>query len=426
MPDYEPGIGFETFQKSGQRFPAWLSIGIELLDMENLPHNIDRDIDVSGWYAGAVSRGLPSLCDEWFIPGFIENDISAYAPSIAYAFVKHLSEINRLDDLAALYLQDETLWDAEYTRATLWANFAGGVPAIRETVFRYFFREIFDDIYIAGWELAPIAVTALTRQAIYYFSTGNWTRDNIAHYIEVSEEAITFVGDFLGYHHYAPLTIIVYVPPHTIREMDGHSFPVTGGRYLLEGAIVMFNIAEDGPLVIAHEVAHAIIDLNSMRHTSNFPMVEWAGSSLLEEGLCVVIDYMFYVQTKNDQFALMASEWTFGLNRRVTWDAAVTHIHRRAGWELDNDGLFSMRILEHQGYEDYMQKALASPYWQLQSYYTAASFILYLTEYRGTWDDFFRIYADIYLMEAVYGADMDGMIAQWLVYLEGRGLVRRW
>jgi hypothetical protein len=52
------------------------------------------------------------------------------------------------------------------------------------------------------------------------------------------------------------------------------------------------------------------------------------------------------------------------------------------------------------------------------SYETSASFIYYLTEYKGTKDDFNRVFDDINLMEEIYGASMDDMITEWLEYLK--------
>ena len=426
--------GLNIFIESSRRFPAWLSVGKELfmLDSDELPNNIDRDIDVAEWYENVVSKGLPSLCDEWFIPGFIEDNLSEHAHSIAYAFVKHLNDIGHLDELALMYLYDETLWDAERTRASLWADFAGGVSTVSKTVFQYYFEEVFDDIHLAGGnhvddlDPVPIKLTALTQQAQYYFSTSSWTRESIEHYIEVSEEAITFAGDFLNYHHDEPLKIIVYAPPHSLIEIDGWAtFPATGGRYLCDvgATIIMWCVPEQGPSAITHEAAHAILDLSSMRHNNNFPIMEWmsdCGSGYFEEGLCVVIENLFITETLNEQYALTFSQLYFGLNKRVTWDDVVNRVNSNAKWELDNDNLISIITMENLGYENPAQAAKDLPYWELQSYDTAASFILYLTEEKGTWDDFFQVFADINLMEEIYGVGMEGIIAEWREFIRVR------
>ena len=412
--EYEPKIPFYIFHDNNQQFPAWLRIGKELI--QGTEEVINTDINVHEWYAKAVSRGLPSLGDEWFIPGFTEDDLAAYVLCVTYAFVRHLEETGRLDNLTALYLQDETLWDAENARALLWANFAEGVPNVRTTIFQYFSPEIY--VYVAGWDNAPVAITALTRQAKYYFTTSRWTRDNIEHYIEVSEEAITFVGNFLDYHHNEPLTIIVYAPPHNKIEHRGEYIYSRGGRYMSNAAIAMFNVPEEGPIAIAHEVVHATLSPNSMRDGSNFPIVEGMGySSFLEEGLCDVLEFMFYSQTESDRFSILMTQFYLDVERRMTWDMAVNHIHRQASTDIRHNQLASMRLMRSLGHENYVQAARDLPFWQLQSHSTAASFIIYLTEHRGTWEDLFRVYADYNLMEEVYGVDMEEMIAQWLSYV---------
>jgi hypothetical protein len=54
----------------------------------------------------------------------------------------------------------------------------------------------------------------------------------------------------------------------------------------------------------------------------------------------------------------------------------------------------------------------------LQSYATPASFLYYLFDYNDSKEDLRRVYADISLMEEVYGTDIDSMITKWLEYLK--------
>ena len=427
-------IGLSHFVESGQRLPAWLAIGQELHTLAGqgeLPPDIDMEIDVSAWYEAALSQGLSSLCDEWFIPGFIEDDLSAYAPSVAYAFVRHLDETGQLEDLVALYMQTdtrlfaqlETLWEAEQARARLWADFTGGAIQVREIVYQYFLGEMFDNP--ARFAPVNIEFTALAERAYYFFTPSGWSRETVEYYIEVSEESIAFVGDFLGYHHHEPLLVIYRAAPHNVMD-DGMVFS-GGGWYLGLRTVVVFAEIDGPPHVIAHEVAHAILDLHPEINRSNFPnpvirhdAYSYGGMDFFEEGLCVVIDTLFLAETENDRFALEMSHFNFDMDRRATWEEWVEFIHRQAIW---THTYLDFLDLWGDGYDTVFYGGLRWEdlrYRELFEYYTAASFMLYLLEHRGTQEDFFRIYADITSMEEVYGLSMEEMIAQWLVYLDSR------
>ena len=236
---------------------------------------------------------------------------------------------------------------------------------------------------------------ALGEHGEYHFVTGNeWTNEYMTQLIDVSEDAIKFVKDWLGYEDEVLINFIYgnkkYDPPTNPKS---HLQKLWFGGNAFDNEIFINASEEYMPALIAHEAVHTILNLQERQ--SNFPL--WNSVQFLEEGLADVIDYLFFLET----------EHVYDLSRYVKdKQAAESHLHE-----------YALIMFEfYDNFED--EKEFGSIYPQLMSYETSASFIYYLLEYKGTKEDFMRVFDDINLMEEVYGVSMDGMITQWLEFLE--------
>ena len=345
---------------------------------------------------------------------------------------------------------------------------------------------------LTGRGTIGVEFNALAQHGWYFFTASDWPRDIVDHYIEVSEESIWFVGDWLGYHHSEPLISVFKAPPY-----DNNIVAVSGGggggRYWADAGLLrtIDTLGAVGsyasPVYIhPHEVAHALLNLAPHINRANLPTPpaeflddSWNddawhtfGELVFEEGLCVLLSYLFIAHTENERAAREFSASTIlpilhgldaetpeiilqetpayiaynemggletfeefsafmeefmldyymtsnnasadgALNRRATRDEVITYVHLQAFRILmGSHNMFTWIYDFHDALEADV------PYAALYDHYTAASFFFYLLEYRGTRADFLRVYQDIYQMEEVYGIDLTGMIAEWRAYLD--------
>ncbi|MCL2588548.1 MAG: hypothetical protein FWD84_03970 [Oscillospiraceae bacterium] len=221
----------------------------------------------------------------------------------------------------------------------------------------------------------------------YYFTPGDWSDELIAELVLVSEDGLRFAKDFLGMEVSRPLSFVF-----NITEPDeDHPFPIWGGAFVLDTSMFFSMEASLFPSLIVHETVHAILAYADRQ--SNFPQPpetsSWAWAMFLEEGLCDLIDFLFAQETAHNYPTNYGDE----------------HLHTVALRTLNQNDHFSDEL------------EFGTRYPQLMSYETAASFIYFLLEHHGTIDDFMRVFDDIYLMEDVFGQTMEGMIAEWIAYL---------
>ena len=149
-------------------------------------------------------------------------------------------------------------------------------------------------------------------------------------------------------------------------------------------------------MAIVHEAVHAILRIqgrlsNFPRSFETDPAVTW-----LEEGLAELIEFLFSLET----------EHLYTINFTQDEEFTTANLHK---WAIDQFEFSN-------NFEDEERYGLIYP--QLMSHRTAASFIYYLVTYRGTIEDFNRVFDDINLMEEVYGMTMGDMIVEWMEYLE--------
>lgn len=232
-----------------------------------------------------------------------------------------------------------------------------------------------------------VALVHYGEHGTYYFTAGNWTDELIAEIILVGEEGLRFAKDFLDIEVSRPLNFVF----NATEPGENHPLPFWGGGIVLDTSTFISQRARNFPALLVHEAVHAILTYDG--RITNFPLLpetsSLAGTMLLEEGLCDLIDFLFAQQTEH----------------RYPTNYGNDHLHTRAVETLNRNDDFSDEL------------EFGTRYQQLMSYVTSASFIYFLLEYHGTAEDFMRVFDDIYLMEEVLGQNMEDMIAEWLDYL---------
>ena len=423
-------IGRASFSAGRQRIPAWLAIGKEL----QMLYGENTETNVQAWYARAKYYDLPPLCDLWIIPGFIDHDLSYYVWDVAHAFVTHLTQIGELDNLLRLYISNDEndLWVADRLRSNLWASFAGGQPVVHDRIYNYYFGATLTGI---GLHFTTAAKFSVLTQNMHHFFTPCVSRESADFYIEVAEEALIFVGDFVGHHHHR--RILSVYSHHCLADgtfLDDEGWG--GGWFIQPRTAVTFLPSFHPPVVVTHEIAHALLHLAPHRPRSNFPSPRiriGQGSYILmdifEEALCIVIEKLFNEQTQNQRFAAEVAQHFARFQHipdtpegeRAPSGAFIEFLHNEARASLRGERMsHTDAVLYHE------QNQRGNPnativgeirYPELHYYHAAASFMLYLMQHRGTMDDFWRIYANVHLMEEVYGYNMSDMIVQWTEFL---------
>jgi len=239
-----------------------------------------------------------------------------------------------------------------------------------------------------------VALHVLGEHGEYFFTPGGWTDERILQLVQVSEDGIRFAKNWLGSEIDTPIPFVFNIT----EPAPDSPLPMWGGGWALRGAVYISMAARLMPSLIVHEAVHAILQIDGRR--SNFPHTPETSSRrhspFLEEGLCDLIDFLFFMETEH-----LYDVNRYGRDRQ----AAENHLH--------NAALRMFRF--HDNFEDEAEFGLRYP--QLMSYETAASFIYFLLQRKGSVEDFMRVFEDIYLMEEVYGWGMDDMIAKWMEYL---------
>jgi len=239
-----------------------------------------------------------------------------------------------------------------------------------------------------------VALCVFGEHGTYYFTPSGWTDKRIKELVLVSEDGIHFAKDILGIEVSRPLSFVFNVT----EPDENHPFPIWGGGGVLGVSTFISMDAKLLPSLIVHEAAHAILRYDE--RMSNFPHPPessiWHTAMFFEEGLCNVIDFLFYIGTEHEY-----DNNLYGRNRQNV----ENHLHTKALWALDFNDNFENKA------------EFGTKYPQLMSYDTAASFIYFLLNYHGTLEDFMRVFDDIYLMEEVFGQNMVDMIAKWMEYL---------
>lgn len=407
------------------KLPAWLCAGLELYWLDVYGYErfaIDKHEDVSAWVNGTEAKGMPKFGDEWFVTGFAGEGLYESFPSITYAFVKYLQESGQLSELVKAYLYDGEInlakaEPAEEFRAAAWEAFTGQKQAAANTLF---FRYLYgSNIFTAENTLFAVYGT----QGHYYYVGTDWQYDTVIEKSRFIESGIKYVKDWFGYEYDKPMPVFL-----TVEENVGN--PVRGGVMRLFNAknfetrygFCLYQCNSCTILTALHEAVHALT-FNMNEHTSGFIS---GGRPFLEEGLCDVVMYQYAIDNEMsladfaDTFSVFANGYLADMvnEKLIVYEEITGRSYTDVPSDFraysDASAIHKMNVyFSYYGSNNGYDKDSIE---FMNDYDTAASFILYLLD-KGTKDDFRKIYSKMSLMEEVYGQDLYGMIAEWLLYL---------
>ncbi len=166
--------------------------------------------------------------------------------------------------------------------------------------------------------------------------------------------------------------------------------------------------------VLMHEAVHAMCDMHS--ETTNFPKrpephpLFWL--DLIEEGLATMLEHLYgnSAGRLHDVYMYHYESMHSRQQDKEAFEGPLAEVSD-VSQALDHLALLSLK------HDEFYENV---PYDILRSYYTSASFLYYLYDHHdnGSKENVRRVYADISLMEEVFGKDIDGMLDEWLLYLE--------
>jgi len=260
------------------------------------------------------------------------------------------------------------------------------------------------------WFEMPIELTATSARAVYHFSPSDWSLEVVEWFVEIGEEVIEFIGDWLGYHHNAPFNVIFVAPPHTPFEGIMRTY---GGGVLNSNTVFVFSDTVSAPTSLVHEIAHLVLGLHPNITLSNFENnSDQEGDLIFEEGLCDLLMYLFIAETTNETYALGRS-LEIGFDGRASRNELIKHVHLVALEGLRSN--FEYNLLARDNLADHIALGFDAPG---SGYEIAASFLFYIYENSATREDFLKVYMDVSMMIEVFGVDIDEMIRRWIIFLE--------
>jgi hypothetical protein len=272
---------------------------------------------------------------------------------------------------------------------------------------------------ISRMPLMPVMVTVTGTHGEYHFSNGDWDLETIDYIMDVSEEAVAFVKDLLRYEANERLTIVYCTDFDYISAYDeglAEIFNVEGsaaGWYLGNNVVFNYGTSYTNMLSInTHEVGHAFLSIMGMRSDFLTFSTQWDANSYtstdyFEEGLCNVFQYMFVSITNNKRFITEMQEQlyeNYGIEN-VTDTPSILREMALGWFNSFSDDLSDYHLLM-----DYNRDEME--HHSLQSYDTAASFIMFLLSNKSM-DDFLRFYVNPDSVETVYGTSVEELIEQW-------------
>jgi len=437
-----------SFISSGN-LPAWLCVGLELywLDVHELSIlETDHETDVAAWNEQRINMGLPDFGDAWFVPGLIEDDLSDDVLWIAYEFVNYLSETEQLAELIALYMSDETVWDAENKFAETWSIFSG--RPIRENdeklLLRYLYNRLLDNdrLNVRAAESNNIALfNVFNNYASHYFMYADWwTLERAFEYVSEVANAIDFTLNWLNVDSDI-LDDTFTVMFHTEQNLFGH-------RWTTDFDNMTFGIDvydEHGffaylPMIVSSVVVHMHSEHYAYAIFGFDPTsIPSPHSGDFDFALPTLLMHLFIDEIEDPELGRQNLDG--GMETLRIWpehsDRDYVEMYRERAVSADRlDMRAFMDILAIITFDEFayhnpdlMQESQYMTLEAIRSYggqrlrgmdIFDASFFWFLLD-NGTREDFLRVYADRELMEEVYGSDIDEMTRAWLVHLFGDG-----
>jgi len=429
---------------SGGNLPAWLCAGLELYWLSEYDFPVLQEVnsvDVHEWNNQLIENNMPAFGDVWFVPGFIDNSLSENALWVAYEFVKYLSEANQLSQLVALFMDDDSVWDAKTAFASAWSTFSG-TPISADynegflLRYQYNLSLGYGDPLRVGVENNVAQFSIRGRHALHHFTVADWWTIELAlEYARNIENSIAFALDWVDLHNLNRTFTVIY------HAVSNFGYLVEASSYLMR-----FNVgydAEDShyfPIVVEYiaelihntpEYAYAAFGFEQTRiipsTTSGF---EPAFSKLLRFLFLDELEDAHFNRVFLDYSMSMLDMFTeaFGHNYiDIYSERAIVADRLDARAFIDTSAIanfdrFIILLYPHLEYE--LPHMTRSEIYSYIGKYIGGmepldmSFFLFLLS-QGTRDDFLRVYADITLIEEVYGRCIDTITSEWVVYLLG-------
>ena len=415
--------GVLTYFISGGQLPAWLCIGLEQywLDGNGICDLvIDREIDAAEWYQSAMHKGLPALGDEWLIPGLISDELSDDIQSVAYAFVRYLDDNNQLSKIIKTYPENQTQWEAELIRNSLWSEFTNTEPQEEmEFIFYYLMNQ-----YVYPSFQKNILFWIKGAQGNYYYSEADWwTIEKAKEYAYAGEDSIKYVKDWFSVQNDEVLYVHYIVADGT---------PVISGQFV-EGTHIHAHIGEQSkPLGVAHEVVHVMLNLCKL-YTNGFDENGYYNDisrRCFQEGLCEYINYMFLMETNNQVIIDAASEYLPSFIKVRLGEDYLEKYLLKLDEGNDKNLVNAMAMADLIGIKDIEEndvknKVNATGEKKQYLFHSGAviSFICYLFEVNQSKEGFLEVYKDAINLEEVYGKNLNSLIDDWLAHLNNTYMV---
>jgi len=446
-PDDLSNQGIVIYLLTGGKLPAWLSAGLELYllgeyDLVDSGKTGFSRHDASLWHEEATGKGLPLFGDEWFIPGLIRDELSGSIHPIAEAFVHYISETGQLQNLVMLYMDESTIQAAEAIKKELWWAFVEnhsempGTDDLFMVQYRYNQNKISDNrlrslqSVLVDYHLFSI----LSEHSRLYFGAEEWTLEDARLYVDATERGIVFVKEWFGFEHGNRFEIILQSSVSEVGFLGVHV-----GNGIIVIRIDDEILQNDYSFIIAHEATHAIEDIFGIR--TNLPdarIRKSTGSGSrnhFSEGLASMLQYIYLLDYSDHELAALYSTLTFQLVNDYFGQEAMEICGRfartvefdpvriDAAAYLDFNALLTLMYFDYnfeeliapESKDAVLYKFLRTPVVfddqsEFDTHYTLfPSFVMYLYEQANSKEDFIRAYADINLMEEVYGKDILGM-----------------
>lgn len=413
----ELNTGILAYFISGGKFPAWLCCGLEVNCLNRHNQTFDNEnhkIDLKTWAQEADLKRLPSLGDEWFIPGIIEDDLSNSVITVAGKFVEFLEANGQLPELMQCYIYDK--WkEAETLRKESWEKSTGiQNESYDQLVFHYMINQ-----YSHSYFEEDLLFYVQGQEGTYYYSAAPWwDYEKVIDYVTTGESSISYTENWLGYA-YNGLLDVYYLVPVNSEAKHGQFYDRQGNR------IYSYVTNEkQAPIGIAHEVVHAIIRISGLR-TLGFDIVQSSTKEWFEEALCTTISTLYQMETEDAIVARNAYLYSLHCLRAYCGDDCalqylLTVISQNGDANRLDAVVFSdlvaITFIDQMKLEE---KALStgSRVNYMSEYNVAPSFILYLLEKRGEKEQFMQVYQDISSCEEIYGMQLDDLIYEWICYL---------
>ena len=258
---------------------------------------------------------------------------------------------------------------------------------------------------------ADIAFIVTTEHGRYHFSDSEMTRNTVVEYVNTIETGIIFAKGWfetLGINFGEPLELF-YVQDD-LQELYGDGFSGIGGSTWMGKTFAHYDNSMSftpyvASYVLTHEATHALC--RKLNVTSDFPISPF-GIRALEEGMATMVQLFFghSIGMLHDAYMQQYTAYFGSADGALddVSDVAIALHH------------LALRTIEEEDFNDTLTYGSIYPV-LMSGYNTAASFQCYLLA-RGSIEDFLSVYSNHQTAASVYGKDMDGLIGEWLFYLE--------